>query len=147
MNNILLISTATAALLHSSTTVDPAKLFGIHLKNTEVTTQTETAISVLSDAKALNDFESVLANMPSTAKLDPPAITAMIESHKTSAKEKITEGKTKNQWSQTAVGKAIKDAQQELLDANKATKRVKDLEDEVERLRDKIESMRKQGKR
>ncbi len=41
----------------------------------------------------------------------------------------------------------MKEVQKALLDAGKATKRADDLQDEVDRLREKIESMRKQGKR
>ncbi len=145
MKIALIIALASGTIASSS--IDPAKLFGISVKSADVANQTEQVIGVLSDAQALRDFESVVANMPVTSKLDPAAITAMIESQRAGAKEKFTEGKSRNEWGSTAVGKSLKEVQKALLDAGKATKRADDLQDEVDRLREKIESMRNQGKR
>ena len=93
-------------------------------------------MTILTDAQTLREVESVIVNMPPNSTITPNSVIALIESHRKTNKEHYTK-KDENQ--KTEIEKVMQENQQMLLDAQKATKKAKTLEDEVERLRKKLE--------
>lgn len=93
-------------------------------------------VTILTDAQTLREVESVIVNMPPNSTITPNSVIALIESHRKTNKEHYTK-KDENQ--KTEIEKVMQENQQMLLDAQKAIKKAKILEDEVERLRNKLE--------
>jgi len=101
-------------------------------------------VTTLTDAQTLREVESVIMNMPPNSTITPNSIIALIESHRKTNKQHYTK---KEENEKTEIEKVIQENQQMLLDAQKAIKKSKTLEDEVERLRNKLEGKSTNGRR
>jgi AmiR/NasT family two-component response regulator len=120
----------------SSGKIDPKDLTYSSSTTRHIARMEEDMRNILTDAQSLRDIESVIINMPQGSTITPDAVIALIESHRKTNMEHYTK---KDESGRTEIGKSIRDNQQILLDAQKAIKKTKTLEDEVERLRNKLE--------
>jgi hypothetical protein len=133
------IAIATIALtftfVPSGNKIDPNTLIP-SFSTKEVIEFQDNVLSILTDAQTLSDLESVIINMPQNSTITPNSVIALIESHRKTNKEHYTK---KEENGKTEIQKVTQANQQILLDAQKAIKKAKYLEDEVERLRKKLE--------
>ena len=134
----LAIATISTLIAFAQTKIDPLSILKVHERSHVITDQVNETIHVLADAQAYRDLESEIINMPSGSNLTPAAVLALIESHRTTNRKHYADLKDKD--GNNVIGKAFRDRQMTILEANKATKKAKYLEDEVERLRKKDKS-------
>jgi hypothetical protein len=88
------------------------------------------------DAKALNDFESVVTNFPDGKCVDKDTILALINTHRSAAEKDVK----KNDLEEI-----LRKNMTTILDAKKAIKKAEYLEEELERLRKKKNEPRRPG--
>lgn len=141
----LAIATISALIAFAPTKIDPLPLLNVSSSSSINDTQHEAIIATLGDAQAFRDLESEIINMPSGSNLTPASILALIESHRTTNRKHYRNLTDKDR--NNLIHKALKDRQMTLLEANKAIKKAKYLEDEVERLRKKLEGKDKPSRR
>jgi len=126
----------------SPTKIDPSIIIQPVSNTGKMISGAEEIAKVLADAQAFRDLESVIINMPQSSTITPASVLALIESHRTTNKEYYSKGLDSgslNSRKTNPIYIALQEQQQILLDANKAIKKAKYLEDEVERLRKRLE--------
>ena len=126
----------TFAFVPSGNKIEPNSLIFSSSSTKVFDTIVDETVNILTDAQTLREVESVIVNMPQNSTITPNSVIALIESHRKTNKEHYTK---KDENEKTEIQKALRENQQILLDAQKAIKKAKTLEDEVERLRKKIE--------
>jgi hypothetical protein len=92
------------------------------------------------EAQTMNDVESVIVNMPTNSTLTPSSVIALIESNRKINQDHYSK---KGENGSNQIQTIVTQNQQMLLDAQKAVKKAKTLEEEVERLRNNLEGKKK----
>lgn len=135
MKIFALIFSASVAFIPSSGKIDPNTfIFSPSTKDSSVLA--DSLLKTVVEAQTMNDVESVIVNMPTNSTLTPSSVIALIESNRKINQDHYSK---KGENGKNEIQTIVTQNQQMLLDGQKAVKKAKTLEEEVERLRNKLE--------
>jgi hypothetical protein len=140
MKIVTTIIVSSFVFMVAPTKIDPKSIIETQTNRSNVTSQAKKIAQVLTDAQSLRDLESVIINMPQTGSITPASVLALIESHRNTNRDYYEKGLySSNTMKDNSIYKMLIERQQVLLDANKAIKKAEYLQEEVNRLRKKIQ--------
>ena len=140
MKIVTTIIVSSFVFMVAPTKIDPKSIIETQTNRSNVTSQAKKIAQVLTNAQSLRDLESVIINMPQTGSITPASVLALIESHRNTNRDYYEKGLySSNTMKDNSIYKMLIERQQVLLDANKAIKKAEYLQEEVNRLRKKIQ--------